>query len=63
MTSHGWALSVYTSRVGRYQLGSSKLPTLTAMSYGVPEFLATKGEPHSAQNPRLTIFPLSAFTS
>ncbi len=56
----GWALWVQMSSVGTHQLGSSRLPTLMAMSWdGMPP-RANRGVPHSGQNSRFTSLPLSA---
>jgi hypothetical protein len=63
MTSHGWAPSIQTSAVAQNQLGSSRLPARIPTKSGRPELDAKSGEPHSPQNARRAMFPLSAALS
>lgn len=50
------------SIIGRYQLGSSKLPTRTPTTSDKPERRLNNGEPHYGQKLRLTVFPESPVT-
>jgi hypothetical protein len=60
IASQGCALATQTSAVGANALGSSRLPARMAVKSGRAELPAKSGEPHSAQNSRRAVFPLSA---
>lgn len=62
--AHGCALAVQMSAMGAKSLGSSRLVALMTMARAsLTELLAKSGAPHSGQNARCAVLPLSARTS
>jgi hypothetical protein len=58
--AQGCALSSQIAMDGRKLAGSSRLAAVTANMFSVQ---AKSGDPHSAQNSRVSVLPLSVFTA
>lgn len=60
MGFQGWALAVKMSRLGSYQLGSSRLPAQRTVRCAATVFTRNTGELQSGQKARRISWPLSA---
>jgi hypothetical protein len=59
MYAHATAHCVHVWWVGLIDSGSSRLPALIQTRLGCAWALVNRGEPHSGQNSRVIVFPLS----